>query len=866
MGAFAKVHASLGTFRGLLAIETRSNRGTISFGHFLAITLQLALVGAVIHIFRIEEGSGFIRILPLIAVGFALHAWLPLQFRPPFLLSLTFLAIAVNFGYPHGVMLVGAGLGLFVLASLPVAFWIRVALLLAAGVILVALRAEWVQTRWIGLPALVIPVLASMFMFRMIVYMYDSRHMKTMGNIWERLSFFFMLPNVAFLLFPVVDFQTYKRSYYNVEAASVYQKGVAWIMRGVMHLVLYRIVYYFWLPSPSDVTGILTLAQYMLATYLLYLRISGHFHVIIGILCLFGYNLPETHHLYYLASSFNDYWRRINIYWKDFMMKLFYYPSFMRLRKIGMMRAIALSTIVVFVGTWLLHAYQWFWLRGSFLLTAPDMLFWAVLGLLVVVNSLVEAKRGRRQAIGGQSWSAERAFKHAFKVLAMFVTLTILWTLWSTPSLSEFGSLMAAGLTSPGADWILVLSIMLLAVLVGVGIQFVQSRGLMLTAVGSHVSFARSARATSATAVVLLLLGTPQIQNLLDPQPAALVAGLQQERLNERDEQLMERGYYEGLLTSTNFTSVLWQSWKPKDWGLDQEHLFVRRTDDLYKKVLIPHSDVEFCGAPLHTNRWGMRDDDYDAEKPAGTVRIALLGDSHVMGMGVANHETFEAVLEERLNRAFADEKGRRFELLNFAVTAYTLIQQVIVNEEKVPRFQPDAVFYVAHPGEVDRTLEGFISRAIDDTDLQYPYLKRLKEEANVEAGMSAVEARRRLEPYRDELLDWTYRQIAETARTRGVRPVWVFMPFTHVATDDGELDDLKRRAGRAGFATISLAGVYDGHALASIVVAPWDKHPNAFAHRLVADRLYNELIQRRSLLESTTDLPIREVHNSFNE
>ena len=31
---------------------------------------------------------------------------------------------------------------------------------------------------------------------------------------------------------------------------------------------------------------------------------------------------------YYLASSFTDYWRRINIYWKDFMVKLFFNPAF----------------------------------------------------------------------------------------------------------------------------------------------------------------------------------------------------------------------------------------------------------------------------------------------------------------------------------------------------------------------------------------------------------------------------------------------------------------------------------------------------------------------------------------------------------
>ncbi len=62
---------------------------------------------------------------------------------------------------------------------------------------------------------------------------------------------------------------------------------------------------------------------------------SGQFHIIVGMLHLFGFNLPETHHSYFLASSFTDFWRRINIYWKDFMMKIFFYPAYFALSKRG---------------------------------------------------------------------------------------------------------------------------------------------------------------------------------------------------------------------------------------------------------------------------------------------------------------------------------------------------------------------------------------------------------------------------------------------------------------------------------------------------------------------------------------------------
>ena len=102
---------------------------------------------------------------------------------------------------------------------------------------------------------------------------------------------------------------------------------------------------------------------------------------------------------------------------------------------------------------------------------------------------------------------------------------------------------------------------------------------------------------------------------------------------------------------------------------------------------------------PLTTNRWGMRDRDYLLAKPEGTYRIALLGPSHVMGAGVADGETFADFLEERLNRSAAPETNIRYEVLNFGVAGYSLLQQLAMLEERAVMFQPDAVFITNSPG-----------------------------------------------------------------------------------------------------------------------------------------------------------------------
>jgi D-alanyl-lipoteichoic acid acyltransferase DltB (MBOAT superfamily) len=168
----------------------------------------------------------------------------------------------------------------------------------------------------------------------------------------------------------------------------------------------------------------------MVAIYLLYLRVSGQFHIIIGLLHLFGYDLPETHRKYLLASSLTDFWRRINIYWKDFMVKIVYFPIFFKLRRSGETRAQVVATAAVFIATWALHSYQWFWLRGEVLFTWPDTLFWAILGALVIINLLIEQRR--------KPGAVEPAWRNAVKVAGTFSVIVVLWSLWNSPSVGEW--------------------------------------------------------------------------------------------------------------------------------------------------------------------------------------------------------------------------------------------------------------------------------------------------------------------------------------------------------------------------------------------------------------------------------------------
>lgn len=61
-----------------------------------------------------------------------------------------------------------------------------------------------------------------------------------------------------------------------------------------------------------------------------------------------------------------------------------------------------------------------------------------------------------------------------------------------------------------------------------------------------------------------------------------------------------------------------------------------------------------------------MRDKEYTIEKPANTLRIALLGTSFEMGSGVENDMMFEKLLEDRLNSEFITDPNKKLKYLTF--------------------------------------------------------------------------------------------------------------------------------------------------------------------------------------------------------
>jgi hypothetical protein len=129
------------------------------------------------------------------------------------------------------------------------------------------------------------------------------------------------------------------------------------------------------------------------------------------------------------------------------MVRLFFNPVVFRLKQWPQPLALAIATVTVFVATWFLHAYQWYWLRGSWGFTVPDALFWGILGGLVLINVQLDARRSRSR---GSSSATPDPFRdlavRSFKVAGTFTTVALLWSLWYSPSLSAWLEMIHRGI------------------------------------------------------------------------------------------------------------------------------------------------------------------------------------------------------------------------------------------------------------------------------------------------------------------------------------------------------------------------------------------------------------------------------------
>lgn len=820
------------TFRRLLRLGT--------------IVVELALVAVAVRLLNIESPA-FESVLTLALGGFLIHHFLPVPWRIPFFAALSVATVPLVFGWQAGMWLLAFGGLLIALCHVPVAFHVRVALIVALALAL-ALARKQVLPAFAAIPPTIWPILGSMFMFRLIVYLYDLKHEAAPFSASRAMAYFFMLPSVCMPLFPVVDYKTFQRSFYNADPLHLYQTGVKWILRGLIHLTLYKAVYFLAVVEPGSVVNGTDAARYMVSTFLLYLKISGLFHVIVGLLHLYGFGLAETHHFYLFSASFTDFWRRINIYWKDFIQKIVFNPAYFRRRRRGETFAVAVATLTAFAATWLLHSYQWFWIRGDFPIVWADIVFWFGLGLVVLVNVLLESRKGRQRTLTKPARTFRDDAVLAAKTAGTFATICVLWTIWSTPDVAELTILWHAILNSGPADVLVLLGIPAAVGILGAIFRNRKRETPGTGTGGDDRSFMIQAGAVTLTAGLLIVVALhPSLLQPVSPALANLITDLRdRNQLNAADEMKMVRGYYEDLGDAGRFNNELGMMFgvAPADW---KGSVPILETNDAIEKQFVPSTATVATGTIRTINSFGLRDREYPRDHDSGTFRIGLVGASHDMGWGVKDDETYENVVEDRLNRELGPVTGKKFEIMNFSFGGYGPTQKLTVIEQRMFAYRPDVVLYVANTAEflwMFRSASKLARNALLD---QFPYVGDAIERAGLNPAMLPKDdvLTHILAPFAEDALTALLRSFREDTLARGARPALVLL---EIPKDDRtrkpEFDRLVSIGRAAGLPVLDLQGSFAKvRDRKSLWVASWDNHSNAEGHRLLADRLYALLV-----------------------
>ena len=93
---------------------------------------------------------------------------------------------------------------------------------------------------------------------------------------------------------------------------------------------------------------------------------------------------------------------------------------------------------------------------------------------------------------------------------------------------------------------------------------------------------------------------------------------------------------------------------------------------------------------PVRINAHRTRGAEFATAKPAGTLRIICIGDSRTFGWGLREAETYPVLLQRQLQEQFG--AGRKIEVINAGVNAWTFPQMTVFLREHALAWQPDLV------------------------------------------------------------------------------------------------------------------------------------------------------------------------------
>ena len=288
---------------------------------------------------------------------------------------------------------------------------------------------------------------------------------------------------------------------------------------------------------------------------------------------------------------------------------------------------------------------------------------------------------------------------------------------------------------------------------------------------------------------------------------------------------------------------------------------------------MVPNQKSYTWGIPVSINSHGLRDDEFSKKKPDGTDRILVLGDSVTFGVAVEGEETYSNQLEKLLNER---HPKKTYEVINSGVQRYFTYQQVDYLRLRGVEFEPDTVvlgFYVndlgIRPEKWEREYENEREKFMNKLSSSVPFLMTIvKNSAFISLArdrfLRLQHANRKKPNPRQKLLTGVHDEKMEKlwAATReylselkslaeqhkfkiliaafpGVNQVVLDFP------DSNYPAKLEAIAKEMDLCFVDILEVFKKHYTGDLrsLHFRYDGHPNARAHRLAAEAIYEKAL-----------------------
>jgi lysophospholipase L1-like esterase len=258
-----------------------------------------------------------------------------------------------------------------------------------------------------------------------------------------------------------------------------------------------------------------------------------------------------------------------------------------------------------------------------------------------------------------------------------------------------------------------------------------------------------------------------------------------------------------------------------------------------------PNTSARLMGVDVATNSAKLRDREFPLEKPIGSIRILMLGDSITFGWGVEATDSVTQQLESEFSNRFPK---REIDVINAGVGNYNTVMEVSWFLSKGITYEPDIVVlnYFVNDAELTPARRGGVLR---ESSAAYVFLaSRFDTVRRRYIGGDWLNYYRAL--YASDAPGWaltqeSIRALAKVCQERNIKLVIASYPELHELTPYPLSIVTRALAALAkdlGVLFVDLLPSVADEIPQTLWVTPDDAHPNAVANqkytRLLSDKL----------------------------